>query len=433
MKLALISDFDSLFTGNVEDHVRILESLPGVSTEVLDFREVLSNPDILTSCDVLIHHYTLRLAIPHYPLALLAIERKFKGPKWLFIQDEYDHVNLTKGAISFVGYDVVFTCVPELYVRFVYRGLDLDRVRFVNVLTGYWPAKYQEGEAVAMEERPTVVGYRGRVLPTRYGALSKLKWEIGDQLKELCQHHGIPHDISSAEQDRIYGAAWFDFLRSCRVSPVTPSGSNVFDYNGCMASYPSILRFPRKLFKKLRNSRQSAEHSIMNQISPRVYEAISQGTVLVVPKDSFMPFLEPNLNCLAYSANATDDERFLAELKDLDKLRVLSQNASNLISPSGPLHRNRLIEKVSSEIAGLEDWEHSRSVRAFVRDNANLRASSSNLYLQGRFILIWLADYHLPAFLWQFRKIRPLQRGFALLKSLARRARVAYVKTQGRE
>src|SRR3954454_10126113 len=80
--------------------------------------------------------------------------------------------------------------------------------------------------------RPLDVSYPGRDVPLWLGRLRREKGENGEGCLARCQEHGLHCDISSREQDRIYGPKWTQFLASSRATLGTESGASIVDFDG---------------------------------------------------------------------------------------------------------------------------------------------------------------------------------------------------------
>src|SRR6185312_15898441 len=131
---------------------------------------------------------------------------------------------------------VVFTCVSQRYLEFVYPKEMFPDTEFVTVLTGYVPPSLgtRRRSWMPLNQRPITIGYRGRALPAHYGRLGFEKYEIGRRMREICRARGIRQDIEMSEDKRIYGDAWYDFLEQCRTTLGSESGSNIFDFDGSL-------------------------------------------------------------------------------------------------------------------------------------------------------------------------------------------------------
>ena len=79
--------------------------------------------------DAVMIHYSVRLSVPeHITEAVASAVRRYRGPKLLFIQDEYENTETARWWIERLGIDTVYTNVPSHQVDFVY-----PRARFPAV------------------------------------------------------------------------------------------------------------------------------------------------------------------------------------------------------------------------------------------------------------------------------------------------------------
>ena len=122
--------------------------------------------------DVIFHNYCSRFCFDGYVSSTYreALKR-FTGLKILAIQDEYDHTDKLKAAITGHGFDIVLTCVPQKSLAYVYPPAEFPSVDFITVFTGYVPDDFASTLAPPMplRERSITVAYRGRNIGPRYG------------------------------------------------------------------------------------------------------------------------------------------------------------------------------------------------------------------------------------------------------------------------
>ena len=163
----------------------------------------------LSDIDVVIIHCSLRLTFDYgqWTLAPHIIDslKAYSGLKVLFIQDEYDQTNTAKNSIQQLGIQLIFTCVPESYIRQVYHDEYFNYVDFVTNLTGYVPEKLLDYPSIPIKQRKVDIAYRGRNLPFWYGNLGQEKEYIGIKMKEYCLSNNVSCDIEWTEEKRIYG------------------------------------------------------------------------------------------------------------------------------------------------------------------------------------------------------------------------------------
>ncbi|MBI3741899.1 MAG: hypothetical protein HY257_09115 [Chloroflexi bacterium] len=310
----------------------------------------------LSLFDVVIIHYSVRLCYDWHILPVYAkAVARFDGLKMLFIQDEYDHTDLARQWMKKLGINVVFTCVPEQFIEQVYPSALLPKVDFIPVLTGYAPlpnAKFSSHKPFA--ERKYVIGYRGRRLPFHYGDLAREKSFIGQEMRRICEARGISVNIEWEEIKRIYGDKWYAFLRDCRATLGTEGGSNVFDFNGTLKSdVDNALKKKPDLSYEEIHHHFLAKHEgnvRMNQISPRIFEAIALRTVLVLFEGDYSGVVKPNLHYILLKKDFSNVDQVLEKLLDDCYLEELTECAYRDIIESGNYSYRGFVQMVDAQI-----------------------------------------------------------------------------------
>lgn len=295
----------------------------------------------LDAFDVVVIHYSVRLCHDWYLSKEYAKALKvYRGLKIVFIQDEYEDTDVARAAIKNLGIDVVFTCVPGDQVEKVYPRQQFADTEFVQVLTGYVPEAYEQKSAVRdPAERPILIGYRGRPLPYWYGALGQEKVEIGRRMHAICRERGLSVDIKWGMNDRIYGDAWYEFVRSCRVMLGTESGANVFDDRGEIRKniHQALAFIPDLTFDEASKLFIGAEEGrvIMNQVSPKVFEAIAFHTGLVLFEGYYSGVLEPDKHYIPLKKDFSNVDDVLAKVQDADYVRAMTERAYRDVIETG--------------------------------------------------------------------------------------------------
>ncbi len=308
--------------------------------------------------DVIISHYSIRLSFDwHLSKSVAEKFANFKGLKLAFVQDEYDHTKMIWHHIKMLGINVLFTCVPEGSINKVYPKRRFPNTTFISILTGYVPLAYQQLEkySTPLNQRATLIGYRGRKLPFQYGDLAREKYLIGLQVKEYCQDKPYQLDIAWDEQDRIYGDNWYKFLGSCRATLGTESGSNVFDFDGQTAQKikDEINRDPdvdyHTVHKKYLRYRDGKIK--MNQISPKIFESIVLRTALVLFEGKYSGVIEADKHYIPLKRDLSNIEDVFAKLQDISYLESLTQRAFNDVILSGNYFYEKFIALIDNVIA----------------------------------------------------------------------------------
>ena len=314
----------------------------------------------LESFDSIFVHYSVRLCYPGYLSSDFASGLEhFRGPKILSIQDEYENTEEARKLIEALQFDVVLTCVRPEDIPKIYPSARFPNTKFTNVLTGYIPESIERVVARPLiASRGIDIVYRGKSLPYIWGRLGQEKARIGKDVRELAQRSGFSCDIEVDEKSRIYGSAWFDFLRSGRATLASESGSNVFDFDGTlhsqiahyMAEHPTAsFDEVEQLFLKGREGRDA----MMNQISPRVFEAIICGTALIMFEGSYSGVLEPHRHYLSLKKDYSNWPEIAGIIRQPEKLQALADEAYRSVVGSGLWSYATFVSKVDDLFATL--------------------------------------------------------------------------------
>ena len=288
----------------------------------------------------------------------------YRGLKIVFLQDEYQETGKLRAGLQELGVKIVFTCVPPEHIEFVYPTRMFPGVRFEQVLTGYVPnalLNIPMRSIRPIAQRETWIGSRGRHIGHRFGDLGFYKVEIGRRFKDACLRRGIPCDIDWTEDARIYQDKWYPFISSCRTMLATPSGSNVFDFDGSIErDYKAWLEVnPSLTYDEYRPTIARKETEIdMGQASPRLFEAAALGTVLILQEGSYSGVVTPGVDCIVVAKDFSNVDDVLDQLSDARYLQGIADKAYETIIASGKWTYEKFItriDKVIEETIGCQD------------------------------------------------------------------------------
>jgi hypothetical protein len=354
LNILMLYDKGSTHVSTIREH---LESFSTHSRHFVAY----ANATSMARCDVdlsifdaVVIHYCVRLSLkdhlsPHYADEL----RTYPGLKVLFIQDEYDTTSTAWEWIRSLGIHLVFTCVPLRSLDSIYPPEMFRYVEFVQNLTGFVPQGLEgRTSRKPMKERAYTLGYRGRMLPYWYGTLGYEKFIIGERMRRICEERRIPADIECDDAKRIYGDQWYEFVENCRAVLGTESGSNVFDFHGTIRKSieEALKEKPGLSFEEI-HSRFLREHDgriKMNQISPKIFEAIALKTALVLFEGEYSGIVMPDIHYIPLKKDFSNVDEVLAKLEDLDFLTRLTEKAHEDIIASGRYGYRSFVEDVDS-------------------------------------------------------------------------------------
>ncbi len=307
--------------------------------------------------DVIIIHYSVRVSLDwHLSRSYAEGLRRFGGYKILFIQDDYDTTEVARNWIKELGIHAVFTCVPKKYIESVYPSSRFPYVEFVETLTGYVPIRSDvHGTPKPLSERIFVIGYRGRPLSHWYGNLGREKLLIGKRMRQICEERGVVADIEWDDDSRIYGEGWYEFLGNCKAMIGTESGSNVFDEYGDIRKNieKALEETPSLTYEEIYN-RYLSEHEgkvMMNQISPRIFEAISLKTALVLFEGTYSGIVQPDIHYIPLKKDFSNIDEVFDKLADDSYLNKLTNRAYSDIVKSGKYSYRKFVQDLDRFIS----------------------------------------------------------------------------------
>lgn len=309
----------------------------------------------LSRFDAVVIHYSIRLPFDQLSPATARKLSEYPGLKVLFIQDEYDHTYRTWHWIKTLGIQLVFTVVPEANIERIYPPHEFPGTRFLSNLTGYVPDGLISSSMVSPpSSRRLMVGYRGRPLPIRYGRLGMEKVEVGRIVKDYCDAHGIVSDIAWTEESRIYGPGWYDFMLSCRAMLGSESGSNVFDWDGTLPDRIEQYRQqnPQACGDEIYQAvvRSAEIDGLMNQVSPRIFEAIAARTVLVLFEGSYSDVVAAGRHFIPLKKDGSNMAEVVRLLHDGAYLDAMVETAYKDVIASGKYSYRSFARWVDVEI-----------------------------------------------------------------------------------
>ena len=135
-------------------------------------------------------------------------------------------------------------------------------------------------------------------MPFWLGELAHEKVFIGSEFSRRSKLKGLRVDISSREEDRLYGSDWDNFLGNCKAVLGTESGASVGDFDGSIESRgrrylqqnpnANFSQFSNKILKKVEGNLP------LNQISPRCFEAMALRTPMILFEGNYSGIISAN-------------------------------------------------------------------------------------------------------------------------------------------
>lgn len=308
----------------IRDHVEGLVKHSRHRLIPVDFRGSLPKALDLDGFDGVVLHYSLVLCRRDYvDDDLRARLRRFRGVKLAYVQDEYRHIDNTVEALAALGVDVLFSACSARAIDQIYGSPLIGTVRKETTLTGYVPEALLRIVVDPLAARPVDVGYRARDLSGRMAWLGRVAQEkvwIGQHFARDAKRYGLRVDISSREEDRIYGAAWPRFVMACKATLGTESGASNVDFSGAVqrsvADY--VDANPHASYAEIEAACfPSSDGRVMaTMISPRCFEAAALRTLLILYPGHYSGILKPGRHYVELAKDHSNMDEVVAILRD---------------------------------------------------------------------------------------------------------------------
>src|SRR5262249_20264599 len=148
---------------------------------------------------------------------------------------------------------------------------------------------------------------------------------------------------------------WYRFLGSVRATLGTESGSNIFDTDGtlrrrieaCQRSDPTVAY--EQVHDDILAPREGEIR--MNQISPKVFEAIRLRTALIMFEGTYSGVIEPHRHYIPLAKVMSNIDSIFEKLEDVDFLAALTDRAYEDIIGSEKYSYRTFVHDVDREIA----------------------------------------------------------------------------------
>ena len=260
----------------------------------------------------------------------------FDGWKILFIQDEYDSTETARNWLDLIGFNTVFTCVPDCSREYVYPKARFPGTEFVQTLTGFVP----DDDSVEQFARPIAdrcirIGSAAAICLQTTASLAARSIGL-ESMSAASRTSGKSQSISRwRRKEQIYGTDWYKFIGSARATLGTESGSNIFDFPGKLLALARELK--DKPYEEVYAEYFAAHEGPvrMNQISPRIFEAIRLRTALVLFEGDYSGVVKPDVHFIPLKKDYSNIEAVFEKLEDIDFLEELTTRAYNGIIKSG--------------------------------------------------------------------------------------------------
>lgn len=269
-------------------------------------------------------------------------------------QDEGDYAGVLDDWLLQLGVTVVFS-VHFSEAGPLYPGMR-NHATFYPCLPGYVDEKAANeyaGRLLPIASRKKTLVYRARRLPHCYGTAGRLKYEIGDVMAESVAAMGIKVDISTRDEDAIYGNAWFDFLASSKAVIGTQGGFSVIDWRGEVKEKVRELlaQSPGLAMAEVDAAMPDGwdDHQLLT-VTPRHFDAAVMKTSQVLIEGKYKGVLWPHRHYIPLKADLSNTDEVIENLRDDGRLQELADQTYEDIVISGRYSYQVFAEKLAEAL-----------------------------------------------------------------------------------
>ena len=310
-------------------------------------------PHVVDLYDAVIIHYSIYVLGQYYlPDRISAAIENFGGLKIQWIQDEYRSIDAMVSRMSQLGIHVIISSLRPENIRRVYHHESIERVWKFGALSGIIPSHLEHRQVVPLAARQVDIIGRMRPQPWWLGHHARRKQLLAETFPAVADSQGLTHDLSSREEDRIYGDAWFDFLESGRAMLGAEGGSSLFDFDGSVErrTLQYLEKNPEATFDVVHDA-VLAPHDgriVHAALTPRMFEAICVRTALVLLPGRYGDVLEPGVHYIPLREDYSNIEEVVSFIRDTGRLSEMTGRVHADVVGCGRFSDRRLGEDLDA-------------------------------------------------------------------------------------
>ena len=337
----VVQDYIHAFTKHSQHYIKIVNP---IHDNIPDCFELLK-------FDIILIHYSIYILSDYFlPKDWSNIISKFSGLKVQIIQDEYRFINEMKAKMTELGISVIISSLEPKNSKLVY-GENLPFVNMViTCIPGYISDNFFSLPKQPIAERPLDIVYRGRLISPSLGLFVYEKYLIGEQIKKVAKSYDLKVDISSEEQNRIYGNKWNTFIASARATLGVEGGASFFDFNGNITKLVDeiYMNNPNADFHKVWDNlvRKYDGNIVHKTITPKLLEAIAAKTALILYPGKYREILLPERHYIELKQDLSNIDEVVKKIKDPKKLQEMVDRTYDEILHLNNISFNFFIEKI---------------------------------------------------------------------------------------
>ncbi|HEV7843461.1 MAG TPA: hypothetical protein VGO69_07170, partial [Pyrinomonadaceae bacterium] len=276
--------------------------------------------------------------------------------KIAFPQDEHNQTDVLMDFLQEFEIDTVFSVGPPSEWPKLYDRIDFNRFRFFNVLTGYLnDATVSKIERLALvrRERDIDVGYRTWLAGAWLGRHGLLRQQIADLFQEQAPRRGMKTDISTRNEDTLWGDDWLKFLLRCKHTISVEGGSSIPDREGTLKERVEAYQrlHPEATFEEIEQACFPALDGTIEYValSPRHLECCATRTCQVLVEGKYNGILEAGRHYIELKKDFSNIEDVLDQMGDDTLRQEITERAYREIVATGKYTYRGFVQLVLEE------------------------------------------------------------------------------------
>lgn len=275
-----------------------------------------------------------------------------------FPQDDY-HDSATLDAIfSDWHFDKIYTVMPDRFDA-IYPKTS-KRAELQTVLTGYVDDNSVD-EFVRFRkpfsERRVDLGQRVTRYPAIGGRYAALKGQLAEQAAALARERNFAVDVSTSDDARISGNAWFEFLGNTKFVTGAEGGVSVWDNDGRIRDGIAdfLAERPDASFEQIEECcfpNEDGKH-VFSAISPRLFESALMGCCQILLEGKYVEGLAPFTHYIPVKQDFSDLVDAVDLMRDVDGAKKRIAACDELLVASKKFRFSALVESVFVDLERL--------------------------------------------------------------------------------
>jgi hypothetical protein len=272
--------------------------------------------------------------------------------------DEYIRTDQLSDLINEWEVDLVCSVAPESEWPTIYERVDPSRTRFTQVLTGYLAHRAVDriNRLRGSVEQTIDIGYRARYHYPWLGRHGLLKGELGPIFAQAAAERGLSCDISTDNDDVLYGDDWYRFLLASKYTPGAEGGASILDRDGTLrektdaytAEHPdaSFDQVEAACFPGLDGSFG------LRVISPRHLEACATRTCQILVEGDYNGILKAEEHYIPLREDLSNLDEVLDQVERDDRRAEITERAYRDVVASGRYSSEAFVAAVITAALG---------------------------------------------------------------------------------